>query len=86
MKLRVVVGMLFVLEMLSPMLFAAKFRCGFLKQKVETTLAIPRPPDVLILGRNIQVVVAETPTTLNREDENHCQQVKRRSHKLGFLL
>ena len=72
MKLKVVVFTLFVFSMFSPMLFAAKFRCGL--QKTETTLSIPRPPDVLIRDRNIQVLVVETPRTLDRDDGNRIRR------------
>ena len=67
MKSKVIVFTLFVIVMISPMLFAAKFRCGL--QLTETTFSIPRPPDVWIREPNIQVVVAETPRTFNKDYE-----------------
>ena len=76
MKFKTFIGigiLLFILELFSPMLHAANFRCGFLRRKVEATLSIPRPPDILIFGRNIQVVVAETPRTFNRADKNRIR-------------
>ena len=86
MKLKVVVGVLLVIGLFSPMLFAAQFRCGFLKRKVETTLSIPRPPDVLILTRNIQVVVAEKPKSLNRQDENRMRREVEQALTPDFII
>ena len=72
MKLKVTVFTLFVLVMISPMLFAAKFRCGL--QLTETTFSIPRPPDIWIREPNIQVLVAETPRSFNKDYEGRIRR------------
>ena len=74
MKLKSFIYILFFLEVFSPVSFAGQFRCGILKRKVETTLSIPRPPDVLILARDIQVTVAEAPRAFGRADENRIRR------------
>ena len=86
MKLKTALGILFILELFSPTLFAANFRCGFLKRKVETTLSIPRPPDVLILARNVRVAVDKTPRSFNRSDENRVRQAVERALSPDFSI
>lgn len=69
MKLKVILSILFFLQLFSPALFASSFYCWTkTPERTQTTLSIPRPPDVLIPRRNVRVVVAETPKTLNAED------------------
>jgi len=71
MKLKVTLSILFFLQLFSPALFATSFYCWTrTPERTQTTLSIPRPPDVLIPRRNVRVVVAETPKTLNAEDSS----------------
>jgi len=84
MKLKVALCTLFVFVMFSQMVFAAKFRCGL--QKVETTLSIPRPPDVWIRDRNIQVVVAEMPSRLTTEDGNLIRRAVEAALTPSFII
>lgn len=78
MKLKTVLGILFVFGMFSPALSARNFRCGFLNSRiVDTTLSIPRPPDFRIAERNVQVVITEIPRVLRAYGNGMRQEFER---------
>ena len=84
MKLKVTVCTFLVLVMFSPMLFAAKFRCGL--QLTETTFSIPRPPDVWIREPSIQVVIAEAPRSFNKDYEDRIRSDVQQALTPDFII
>jgi len=86
MKLKVIASVLFVFVAFSSILFAGQFRCGFLKQKVETTLSIPRPPDILVSAQNIRVEIVASRRMLNEADKNRIRNVVEQNLTPDFII
>ncbi|MCL1887237.1 MAG: hypothetical protein FWG01_04830 [Betaproteobacteria bacterium] len=79
-----ILGILFVFAVFSPSLFAANFRCGL--SRTETTLTIPRPPDVQVLGRNIQVVIGNVPGAFTMRDQDSMRQAIQQALVPDFIV
>jgi len=97
MKVRFVLGLLFVFGAFSSTLFAAQFSCDWKGKKMKATLITSRPPDQLLLVprppdddlfpvRDIKVEIVEAPMGFRHSDRIRGEVERLLATKDGFVI